>query len=233
MNKIDLEKEVEKINWWHRIDLGSGIITPGIDATPEKLENLGIPDNLQGMTVLDIGAWDGFFSFEAERRGASRVIATDSFCWGGEGWGTKAGFDLARRVLNSKVEDLEIDVLDLSPEKVGVFDLVLFLGVFYHMRHPLLALERIFSVTGNQLILETQVDMLWCERPVMAFYPENELNNDQTNWFGPNPPAVEAMLKAVGFRKIQMLSEQYDRTKFEEPLSNTIPQIRMVFHAWR
>ena len=81
------------------------------------------------MTVLDIGSWDGFFAFEAERRGASRVLATDSFCWNGDGWGTKDG-SIARKVFNSKVEDLEIDVLELSPEKVGTFDLVLCLGVF-------------------------------------------------------------------------------------------------------
>ena len=97
----------------------------------------------KGLSVLDIGAWDGFFSFECERRGASRVVAADYFSWHGSGWGTKAGFTLARDVLGSKVEDVDIDVMDLTPERVGTFDLVLFLGVLYHLRHPLLALERV------------------------------------------------------------------------------------------
>ena len=74
--------------------------------------------------------------------------------------GTKAGFELARKALDSKVEDLSIDVLDLSPERIGKFDLVLILGVLYHMRHPLLALERVASVTKDQLVLETHVDFL-------------------------------------------------------------------------
>lgn len=66
--------------------------------------------------------------FEAEKRGAARVLATDYFCWGGPGWGTRAGFDLAHRLLNSKVEAKEIDIPDISPETVGVFDIVLFLA---------------------------------------------------------------------------------------------------------
>src|SRR6185295_7335307 len=140
-----------------------------------------------------------FFSFEAERRGAARVLATDSFCWGQGGWGTKAGFELARRALHSRVEDLEIDPMDLSPERVGTFDVVLFIGVLYHMRHPLLALERVASVTRELAIVDTHVAMTDLDRPVMLFYPNNELNDDWTNWWGPNPAAVEAMLGTVGF----------------------------------
>src|SRR5207249_7566729 len=140
-------------------------------------------------------------------------LATDSFSWGQGGFATKAGFILARKVLNSKVEDMDIDVLDLSPERVGLFDVVLFLGVLYHMRHPLLALERVFSVTGKQLILETHVERLGATRPVMVFYPGSELNQDPTNWWGPNPAAVEAMLKTVGFRKVVKFLEYPPRER--------------------
>ena len=69
------------------------------------------------------------------------------YSWHGAGWGTKAGFTLAREALGSRVEDIDIDVMDLSPERVGTFDVVLFLGVLYHLRHPFLALERVASVT--------------------------------------------------------------------------------------
>jgi tRNA (mo5U34)-methyltransferase len=101
LNPDALRREVEQVKWWHTIDLGHGIVTPGIDPTPQRLAEIRMPESLTGRTVLDVGAWDGFFSFEAERRGASRVLATDSFCWDGGGWGTKAGFDLARRVRQS------------------------------------------------------------------------------------------------------------------------------------
>jgi tRNA (mo5U34)-methyltransferase len=129
----DFESEIAKVTWYHTISLGNGIVTPGIDDTPSRLSKIGLPLDLTGKTVLDVGAWDGFFSFEAERRGAARVLATDSYCWSGGGWGTKDGFDLAKRALGSNVEEREIDVLDLSPDTVGVFDIVLFLGILYHM----------------------------------------------------------------------------------------------------
>jgi len=220
MNADELKEKVAAITWYHTIDLGNGVITPGEGDTPDRIPRLGMPGDLSGLTVLDIGAWDGAYSFEAERRGAGRVLATDSYCWSGPGKGTKAGFDLARAVLDSKVEDMELDVMKLDPGKIGVFDVVLFLGVLYHLRHPLLALERVFSVTGKQVILETHVDMLECPRPVMAFYPNAELFGDPTNWWGPNRTAVEAMLRVLGFKEVKLISHDEKNR-------------RMVFHAWR
>jgi tRNA (mo5U34)-methyltransferase len=220
----ELQREIADISWFHRIDLGHGIVTPGCDNSPEKLQYFGIPADLRGWSVLDIGAWDGFFSFEAERRGARYVLATDHFCWDGGGWGRKTGFELARQALNSRVHDKRIGVMDLLPETVGVFDLVLFLGVLYHMRHPLLALEKVARVTGTQLVLETHVDLLDCPRPAMAFYPGRELNSDPTNWCGPNPPMVEAMLRDVGFKKVVVHAG---------PIGANSGSPRMVFHAWK
>lgn len=219
-----IRSEVAKIHWFQQIDLGNGIVTPGDEHSPGKLPVLGMPDNLEGWSVLDVGAWDGFFSFAAESRGARDVLATDYFCWGGGGWGTQAGFNLARRALRSRVRSKRIDVLDHSPETVGVFDLVLFLSVLYHMRHPFLALEKIASVTGKMLILETHIDMLDCPRPAMAFYPGGELGGDVTNWCGPNPAMIEAMLKLVGFRKVVIHCG---------PINLHTSSPRMVFHAWK
>jgi tRNA (mo5U34)-methyltransferase len=242
MDLDEIRKEVAKIRWFHRIDLGQGIVTPGLDDSPERARTLMLPEDLRGWSVLDVGAWDGYFSFEMERRGASHVLATDRFSWGGGGWGSKAGFELARRVLTSKVEDKFIDVLELSPESVGTFDLVLFLGVLYHMRHPLLSLERVASVTRRMLVLETHADMLACGRPAMAFYPADELNEDSTNWWGPNPAAVRAMLEAVGFRRVELV---FHRSLFDRlgraikwrvkgrPFWPSLQQSRVVFQAWK
>jgi tRNA (mo5U34)-methyltransferase len=237
-----LREEVAKIRWWHSIDLGQGIVTPGHTNLPNKLQYVGLPEDLSGVSVLDIGAWDGLFSFEAERRGARRVLAVDSFCWNGPGWGTKAGFDLARRALGSRVEDREIEVVDLSPETVGVFDLVLFLGVLYHLTDPLRALQSVFSVTGDRLILETHVDLLDCPHPAMRFYPGGEL--DPTSFWGPNPDAVEAMLRWVGFRRVERVARQaavprrlvgrqrLDPRKWVRQIRRIEPTMQ-VFHAWR
>jgi tRNA (mo5U34)-methyltransferase len=194
------------INWFHSIELEPGFVTPGYAVTRDRLELLKIPNDLTGKTVLDVGAWDGFFSFEAERRGAERVLATDDFAWTKTGWSSKAGFDLAREALGSHVEDAQIDVLDLDPEKLGRFDIVLCLGVLYHMRHPMLMLEKVMGVTGGTLILETHVDMTWTRRPAAAFYPGHELRLDPTNWWGPNPEAVTGMLHAVGFDHVEMVT---------------------------
>ena len=239
VTREQLRSEVDRIKWFHRIDLGHGIVTPGDDDSPAKLATLGLPEDLRGQSVLDIGAWDGFFSFEAERRGADRVLATDWFCWGGPGWGTKAGFDLARRALGSRVEDREIDVLDISPDSVGTFDVVLFLGVLYHMRHPLLALEKVYSVTKKMVILETGVDLNFYWQPAMAFYPGSEAAGDSTNWWGPNPAAVEAMLMDVGFKTVK----QHYRLSAPRSVARSIRQTiarrrlfqigRVVYHAWR
>jgi tRNA (mo5U34)-methyltransferase len=206
MNNVTLKDEVARIQWHHTIDLGNGILTPGKDNTVRKLKRLRFPDSFAGKSVLDIGTWDGFFAFEAEKRGASRVLATDSFVWQ-PGFGTgRGGFDLAHRTLNSKVESMVLDPLDLSPDKIGTFDVVFFLGVLYHMRHPLLSLERVASVTKGMVIVETAVDMLGCRRPAMAFYPGDELAHDPSNWCGPNPAAVVGMLKTAGFSSVEIVS---------------------------
>ena len=181
MNVEEIREGVNEIHWTHILDFGNGVVTPGL-WPPMSLDEIGCPEDLHGMTVLDIGAADGGYSFQAERRGAARVLATDSWLWGDMPGSSKAAFDFERKVLNSKVESRYLQVVDHSRVTADVFDLVLFLGVLYHMRNPLQVLERVYSVTGKQLILETHLDMLDFDRPAMAFYPGDELNGDPTSW---------------------------------------------------
>ena len=244
MDQAEIRERAEAIQWFHTMDLGRGVVTRGIYDPRVRLPLLGLPEDLSGRRVLDVGAWDGFYSFECERRGAAEVVATDRFCWSGEGWGTKAGFDLARQALGSNVKDVDVDVLDLSPEDLGQFDLVLFLGVLYHMRHPLLSLEKVSAVTSGLLILETEVDLLNLRRPAMAFYPGSEMNRDDTNWCGPNPACIAGMLRTAGFPDTKLLTPLpsfayracravYRRFRHGSKALADMQRERVILHAWK
>ncbi len=231
--------------WFHSIDLGAGLVTPGQKDTASEVVHLHLPE-LSGKSVLDIGAYDGFYSFETERRGAKRVLAADHWAWNwpeSDAWGN---FELAHRVLGSSVETQDIAVEDLTPEALGgTFDVVLFLGVLYHAPDPLGYLRRVHSVTGELAIIETVVDVLDVPIPAAAYYQGESMNGDASNNFGPNRLAVEAMLKDVGFSRVVAfdpwtVSKEWGiqtgargslvdraRRKLRKPRSG-----RMVFHAY-
>lgn len=201
-----LQQEVNSLPWHHQIDFGGGIYSPGntkADVLNAQAE-IYFKDIIQGKTFIDIGCWDGFNSFEAARRGASRVLATDHFAWSEACWGQRESFELGRKHLAPDIEVMDIDLGDLSPETVGEFDVALFAGVFYHLRHPFKVLEDISKIVKSTLILETHLDALDEPRPSMIFYPKAELANDDTNWWGPNIPCVVAMLKDVGFAEVEV-----------------------------
>lgn len=227
----DLAGQVRALPWYHVMELPGGVVTPGIDDPRDRLPLLALPEDLSGLTVLDVGAWDGFFSFECERRGAARVVAADWFAWNEAARGSKRSFELARTALGSRVEDVEIRVEDLSPERVGSFDLVLFVGVLYHVRDPLRALDAVASVTGGRLVLETHVDLTLRRGPAAAFYPGEELRGDHTNWWGPNPAAVEGMLRAVGFGDVRKVFPRTRAYEWARALRRRSQQGRAAFHA--
>ena len=194
----------EELVWWHQIQLPEGT-TPGIDVSDFRWNHMKhmIPD-LKGKSVLDIGAWDGYFSFKAESLGASRVLAVDHFCWSGAGWGSKAGFDYAKNALGSKVESLDIDVPDIMPETVGMFDVIFMFGVLYHLPSILTSVANIALCAKEVFIIETLEDLtIQQDIPLLRFYPFDECFGDPTNWFVPNPLAVIGMLKCSGFNDVK------------------------------
>lgn len=194
--------------WWHSIDLGNGVVTPGAIPLAELQANfsyLQLPTDLSGKRVLDIGCWDGFYSFECERRGAE-VVSID--CWHPE------GFFLAHEALQSRVQFHEMSVYDLSRDRFGSFDIVLFLGVLYHVRHPLLALERVCEMSHDIAVIETHVidNARDAHFPALEFYEFDELGGAYDNWFGPNTEALLAMIRAAGFVRPQVLQKHASRS---------------------
>lgn len=215
-------KEMNEIQWWHTMSL-DGATTKGVDRSQEKLQAIQMPKDLKEKTVIDIGAWDGFFSFEAEKRGAI-VLAIDSVMWQEEHktfTTKKRGFDFAHKILKSKVISKEEEVMDLSKGRNGeTFDLVLCLGILYHMKDPFGMCQVMHDICADDgmLILETHCDALNETKPGMIFYPKDECNNDPDNWWGPNIKCVQDMLKVAGFKKVDLIS-----------LNNQ----RGIFHAWK
>ncbi len=239
--EVELRKAVSGVPfWWHSIDLGHGVVTPGhktVEIHRNELEAIRLPD-LHGKSVLDIGAWDGFYSWTAERLGARRVVSLDHYAWAvdrsrvdelsirwrndgvppvpfemTDAWKPtelpgKRGYDLAHRVLKSKVECFVGNFIDVNFEELGgPFDVVLFLGVVYHMRHPLLALEKLAAATKEVAIIESEAmeypgapDLALCE-----FFERDELAGDFSNWWCPNEKALVGMCRAAGFRRVEVL----------------------------
>jgi len=219
----DLKAQIAAYPWYHSIDLGHGVVTPGTKPLPVcAAEASAIFDrvDLSGRSVLDVGAWNGLFSFEAKRRGAARVLATDSYCWAHPHFRGHETFKLARAQLDLPVDALEIDVAQLSRDSVGEFDVVLFLGVFYHRYDPIEALARVAALARDLLVVETHLALRKVHQPAMAFYPRHELNRDATNWWGPNEYCVDALLRGHGFTEVEMAAHPTDAN-------------RAIFHAWR
>jgi tRNA (mo5U34)-methyltransferase len=173
-----------------------------------------VPDNLEGKTVLDIGAWNGCFSFECARRGVDYVLGL------GPDDPETTGFHLLKNTLKDpKVEYIRGSVYDLDSTKIATFDIVLFLGVIYHLRYPLLALDKIFDVCRETLYVESfvmdrcfllgsgneahelaSVDPRLAETALWQFYQYDELNADSSNWFGPNVRALIVAVESAGFQ---------------------------------
>ncbi|MCW8087213.1 class I SAM-dependent methyltransferase [Sabulicella glaciei] len=204
MDDEALRAAIARHFWFHSIELRPGIVTPGLK-TPEIMhaeeEALLGSFDLSGLSVLDIGAWNGGFTLAALRRGAGRVLATDSFTWDAPHFRGRETFDLACAASGLRPEARHLDPTEL-PAGLDPFDLVLFLGVFYHLRDPIPVVDALGQVTRQVLLLETHQDALEEKRPAMIFYPGDELVGDATNWWGPNPPLILHLLLQAGFDRV-------------------------------
>ena len=213
--------EVERLGpWFHNLHLPDGTQTapdhPLGDFPRRKWLELApsLPEDLTGTRALEIGCNAGFYTFELAKRGAT-VLAIDH----DPHYLAQARWACDQYGLGEGIEFREMGVYDLDTVE-ETFDLVLFMGVLYHLRHPLLALDMVAEkvrgtlvlqtlTTGGDEVVETPDDLTLDERdrlrepgwPVMAFV-EKRLADDPTSWWVPNAAAVEAMLRSAGMRVV-------------------------------
>jgi tRNA (mo5U34)-methyltransferase len=231
-------REIELRPWFHSIELAPGVVTDGAKSVAVQRAEwaaMQVPD-LAGKSFLDVGGADGWYAFEAERRGAARAAVLDHYLWSidkqavttwwhdlrdrgqpvppfheTEFWKPdempgKHNIDFAREVLGSEVQAIAVDFMDCDLDHVGVWDVVTYLGVLYHIEDPLRALRRLHAVTGELAVVETEVVFLPDHsEPLWRFFPGDELNHDPSNWWAPNIGGLLGALGAAGFRDAELL----------------------------
>lgn len=242
--RSDLQERVDALApWFHNIDLGGVWTAPDHflgDYPGAKFRRFerGLPD-VSGRTVLDIGCNAGFYSIEMKRRGASRVLGIDS----DERYLAQAR--LATETLDyDEIEFAKLDVYDVGA--IGErFDLVIFMGVLYHLRHPLLALDLIREhVAGDMLLFQSmqrgsahvlplEKDYEFKESDIFfesgfpkLHFVEQKYSGDWTNWWVPNRACTEAMLRSAGFEIDSRIEEEvYLCTVTDRPFAKYGPAV--------
>lgn len=223
MQEEEIRAAVADIQWFHDYEVVPGIMTNGVSNMQQRASYFQIPKDLTGKRVLDIGCADGYFTFLAESRGAT-VVSIDAWPW--------RGYSLAHKLRGSQAEFHQMSVYDIHPENLGTFDIVFFFGVFYHLKHPLLALERIAHVTREFAIIESEIiperqyppgvkgklaqtaeKIIPPHHPQEAglarFYEQDTLHGDPTNWWIPDVPALLGTVRAAGFPRVELVT-RYD-----------------------
>ena len=206
------------LEFYHVIDLPDGTRTPGKMDQRDQPQYLGLHEkSLAGLRVLDIATLDGFWAFWAERQGAEHVLAIDvdryeKYDWGHDGPDKSIGalahqdkaavFQYLKERLGSRVVKETLSVYELAPARHGAFDLIFCYGLLYHLRHPLLALDRARAVCRGAVIVETHVVSSNSQLPMMLFYEDDVLARAVTNWCGPTEACVVHWLKSAGFRDV-------------------------------
>ena len=202
--------------WYHSIDVGPGLVTPGWFDLRPIVSTLPWPD-VRDKRCLDVGTSDGFLAFELERRGATEVVAADiadheqwdwelhkralgpEYLLHNAGPQKGLGFEVARELLGSSVTPAQVSVYDLSPQTVGEFDVVVCGSLLLHLRDPLRALEAIRSVCRGLFLSTNQIDLgrslLRRRQPLLRLDGTSGI----TQWWLPNAAAHRQMLRASGF----------------------------------
>jgi tRNA (mo5U34)-methyltransferase len=209
-----LKQQVAALDWYHTMELGPGVVTPGWFDTRGIPALLPLPPSLAGRRCLDVGTFDGFWAFELERRGAAEVVAIDLLDPARWDWpqgsddatlatigARKAGgrgFEIARDALGSSVQRRERSVYELSRDQDGAFDFVYLGSLLLHLRDPVEALRRVRAVCAGELLVVDAYDP-WLTR-LSPRRPAARLDGlGRPWWWKPNLAGLERMLVAAGF----------------------------------
>ena len=240
LERDEAARRVAALDWYHTIDLGGGLLTPGVYDHRPYLARYRLPVDLRGRRALDVGAASGYFSFELERRGAA-VLATDLPGWFEHDFGptyqadqdTESGqrylnepFEVARRILGSRVEKRQLNIYDLAPATVGEFDLVFCGSLLIHLTDPIRALWKLAGVTrpDGQAIIATVISQAHADEPVALLTGQNHGDT----WWAPTRTALELLVALAGFAALEWVSD------FALDLRDGSPgPYHGVLHAWR
>lgn len=203
----ELQKEFDTLGQYYlSIPFGNNRYSPSIKGafTYELLKFLNLPDSLDGLDVFDIGSSDGFYSFECEARGAKSVTAADGFAWEDEEVFQR--FLRTRELLNSSINYEKKVVEDYEIADTPSYDLVLALGLYYHLQDPFLAIRKFHSMTRSKLILSGRTVVAPFENPLSPGEeaPYLLFNLPQVKKWLPNKAGLLTMLTSAGFRETEV-----------------------------
>ncbi len=211
-----LAAAVAALEWYHTIELPGGVVTPGLFDLRPFLGHYPIPERLDGMRVLDVATFDGFWAFEMEKRGAAEVVCIDIGSFeeldlapsvrrrmsAEDLRPTGAGFRLCHEALGSRVQRELCNVYDLSPERLGTFDFVFLSDLLLHLNNPVRALQRVCSVTGGEAVI---VDVY---NPVLPGHLISyEGGSVECTWWSFGLEALTRMVEDAGFDEVERVGE--------------------------
>ena len=209
---MQLSERVGDLDWYHTLELEPGLVTEGVFDLRPYVHKYGLPERMDGMRVLDVGTFDGFWAFEMERRGAN-VVAIDvqddrDFDWPANRRPEQfterpqgACFEIAKEVFDSKVDRRVSSVYNATPEELGTFDLVFCGSVLIHLRDQVLALERIAALCDDLFISVEAYSRALSLLPFAAAR-YRALRKRSVVFWEPNLGAWREMMISAGFRSI-------------------------------
>lgn len=236
--------KLEDIDWYHTIDLGGGVVTPGFVDHRDQVDLYHLPESLAGKRCLDVATFDGFWAFEMEKRGAAEVVGIDIHSrfdsdfpenWAAEYRDARRptvkglGFAYARRALGSKVHRKVLSVYELSPDRVGSFDFVFMSDLLLHLREPFRAIERLWTVLkpGGTAIIADAYDVDF-EATGAGYATRFLLRLDEYSgccWWSPSVSALQAMIHGARFTEV----EEVNRFVLKSRMGFDVPKV--VFRA--